>query len=119
VRVQVKANQPTLSQALTAFIAQAPTGDCQVSVGLGRRNRHEPRTVRGGPFPVERFVSDSPWRLGRTLIEVIRVTDRFPTRSGPWQRQQERRLYLCTRSRTAAQAAHAIRQHWAIENRLH
>lgn len=117
--VQVKGNQPTLKQTLCLCIANTAPADSHTTTDLSRRNRHEQRIVRVWPFPVERFAPSSPWRLALTLIEVRRTAELFQTRTGDWKQREERSLYLCTRPMTAAQAAHAIRQHWAIENRLH
>lgn len=117
--VQVKDNQPTLNQGLQDFIARTPATDHSTTADISRRNRHEQRSVRTWLLPQEHFGPHSPWSQTATLIEIERSTDLFHTPSGTWQRRQECSLYLCTRSMSAAQAAHAVRQHWAIENRLH
>ena len=54
-----------------------------------------------------------------TLVEIQRHTDVFDTRQKDWVSRQETAYYVSTATLSAAHAAHAVRAHWGIENRLH
>ena len=45
--------------------------------------------------------------------------DRFDTRQKDWQSSEETAYYLCTRHMKAEEANKVIRNHWAVENRIH
>ena len=117
--VQVKGNQPHLQQRLKAFTLQHVASDTLYTTDIGRRNRIEQRTTRVWPFPQHCFQLDSVWNAGKTLIEVHRQVDVFNTKTKEWQLREEKSVYFCTQTLTVEQAAHAVRQHWSIENRLH
>lgn len=117
--MQVKENQPGLCKRLRDVIASQPADSQHTTHDPSRRNRHEQRHVRVWPIPQHLFESGSPWRLACTLIEVHRSTELFQNRTNDWRQREERSLYICTRALDAAEAAHIVRQHWGIENRLH
>ena len=54
-----------------------------------------------------------------TLIEIQRHTEVFDTRRPDGVLRQETAYYVSTVTLSAADAAHAVRAHWGIENRLH
>jgi len=116
--VQVKANQPTLFERLTAtYPAQQPQ-DQHHSHEIGRHNRIEQRTTRLWNLPPGAGIEE--WHDHFcTLIEVHRSTEVFETRQKHWVPRQETAYYLSTVALSAADAAHAIRNHWGIENRSH
>lgn len=116
--VQVKANQPTLFERLTeTYPAQRPQ-DQHHSHEIGRHNRIEQRTTRLWELPPGAGMED--WHNHFcTLIEVHRDTEVFDTRQKRWVPRQETAYYLSTAALSAADAAHAIRNHWGIENRSH
>src|SRR5882762_4009839 len=97
VLVQVKGNQPTLKKLLTEYGDQNLEADRHLSVEIGKRNRHETRIVRVWPLPDEMFEKESPWNMGKTLIEVTRISDCFNTKSKAWDKRKEKSLYLCMR----------------------
>jgi len=83
------------------------------------RSRQEDRLVE--TFAIADALAGSDWH--GCLATIVRVTrDRlvFDTRSGQWRESSEIAYYAATTDRlSAAQASHAIRQHWGIENRNH
>ncbi len=59
------------------------------------------------------------WSPVRCLVRVRRHTEVFHTARAVWQPRSETAWYVCTRALSAAQAHHAVRDHWSIENALH
>ena len=116
--VQLKANQPSLHQAMIAYADQHPSIDLHRLHDGGRRGRIESRVAEVWHLPPG--VGTEPWHDHfRTLIRVQRSTDRFDTRSHNWRSSAETAYYLCDQARSAAECNHIIRSHWVIENRLH
>lgn len=101
---------------------QRPAADFAYTCDVGQRNRIEQREVRVWALPAGRGVQ--PWHDHfLSLIEVRRGTEVFDTAKGRFiARVQAPAYYLSTLSSTQVPAkdfAHLVRQHWAIENRLH
>ena len=115
--VQVKANQPTLLDKLTALSAQSPLAETAYDAQLGQRNRIEER--HAAVWPVAEGALGAPWAGLRCAIQVRRHTEVFNTAHKRWKPRGETAWYLCTRPLSAAQAQQAVREHWAVENRLH
>ncbi len=116
--VQVKANQPTLLQHLTEIYPAQPPQDRYHTHEIGRHHRIEQRLTRTWSLPPDIGTEDWHARFC-TLVEVQRHTDVFDTRQKDWVLRQETAYYLSTATLSAVEAAHAIRAHWSIENRLH
>jgi predicted transposase YbfD/YdcC len=119
VLVQVKGNQPTLEKRLMDYANLNRETDSHVSIEIGKRNRHEERIVRVWSLRKDVFEEESPWCMGKTLIEVTRTTDCFNTKTKAWDQRKEKSLYWCTRTVDAKQGGHWVREHWSIENRNH
>jgi predicted transposase YbfD/YdcC len=59
------------------------------------------------------------WPQIRCVIEVLRSTAVFDTRSGQWGHRGESAWYVSTRQLSAQEAHDVIRAHWQVENGLH
>jgi len=116
--VQVKANQPTLLQHLTETYPAQPPQDRHHTHEIGRHNRIEQRLTRTWSLPLGIGTEDWHARFC-TLVEIQRHTGVFDTRQKDWVSRQETAYYVSTATLSAAHAAHAVRAHWGIENRLH
>lgn len=106
----VKANQPTLHQTLAdAFVGEWDARHDAVQTGHGRHVFQIYRTL-----PNTNEVDRSLWPdcalLGR--VDSVRVVD--GKASG-----LETRYYISSRQMTTEAFAAAVRDHWAVENRLH
>ena len=117
VLVQVKGNQPTLLQTITALAEHVPPGGVHHHDEIGQRNRIESR--RTSVWPVAENRLGAPWSPVRCLIQVQRHTELFNTRLAVWQPRSETAWYVCTRALSAQDAHRAVREHWSIENALH
>jgi len=116
--VPVKANQPSLFQHLTETYPAQPPQDRHHTHEIGRHHRIERRLTRTWSLP--RGVGTEDWHARFcTLVEIQRHTDVFDTRQKDWAPRQETAYDLSTATLSAVEAAHAIRAHWSIENRLH
>lgn len=117
--VQLKANHPTLAEAIRSYCAQRRPDGHHYSCDLGQRSRLEQRTVRLWRLPAG--TGSHPWHDDfQVAIEVTRRTECFnPTRKDWDTRREEPAYYLCTTTATAQDLGHIIRDHWGIENRLH
>ncbi len=114
---QVKDNQPTLLQAVAAHCGRIKPRDSVRTIDEGRL-RDETRTYE--VFALDKVLEGSDWK--DHVAAVIRVTRQTNTRSaatGLWRRSREISYYVCDVVVSAERAAHAIRHHWGIENRLH
>lgn len=101
---------------------QRPAADSAYACDVGQRNRIEQREVRVWVLPAGRGMQ--LWHDHfLSLIEVRRSTELFDTAQRRFiARAQAPAYYLSTLSSTqvpAREFAHLVRQHWAIENRLH
>lgn len=116
--VPVKANQSTLLQHLTETYLAQPPQDRHHTHEIGRHHRIERRLTQTWYLPLE--VGTEDWHAHFcTLVEIQRHTDVFDTRQKDWVSRQETAYYVSTATLSAAHAAHAVRAHWGIENRLH
>jgi predicted transposase YbfD/YdcC len=115
----VKANQPTLRAEIETFFADAAPAGLDTVTDLDKgHGRIEERTVTlarevdwlGGDrrFPGE-------LRLPRVAC-IIKVTSRTELKD---RGRFDTRYYVSSANLTAQAAAHAVRGHWGIENRLH
>jgi predicted transposase YbfD/YdcC len=117
VLVQVKGNQPTLLQGITALAAETQPHSAHHEDQLGQRNRIETRCTAVWSVAAEPLGAE--WSPVRCLIRVRRHTEVFNTRLAAWQPRSEVAWYVCTRTLSARQAHQAVRDHWLIENALH
>ena len=114
----VKANQPTLRAEVEAAFAE--TGDrleARTDLDKGHGRVEERRTA---------VLRDTDWLAGERRFPgelrlpgaacLVRAETRVETRGAT---RTETRHFLSSRALSAAEAAAAIREHWAIENRLH
>lgn len=116
--VQLKSNQPSLSERLTTTDPSQPPLDRHHGHEVGCHGRIERRTPRVWSLPPG--AGTEPWHDHFcALIEVQRHTEVFDTRRKSWRERQETAYYLSTVVLTAAQSAEMIRGHWGVENRLH
>lgn len=117
--VQLKANQPTLLEAIRAHCAQHRPEDQDYTCDLGKRARLEQRTVRVWPLPGG--IGSQPWHDHfQVVTEVTRHTECFNTARKDWDTRQEApAYYLCTTTAPAQALGQVIRNHWGVENRLH
>jgi predicted transposase YbfD/YdcC len=113
----VKANQPTLRAEVEAAFAEAPVLETCVDLDKGHGRIEERRIavlrevdwLEGGRrFPGE-------LRLPRAAC-LIRAETRVESRGAT---RTETRYFISSRALSATEAATAVREHWAIENRLH
>jgi predicted transposase YbfD/YdcC len=115
----VKANQPTLRSEIETFFADAPSASTESTTDVDKgHGRIEQRTVT-----VAREVDwlDSDRRFpGEVRLPdvatIIRVASRAELRD---RGRFETRYYVSSAALSAARAAEAVRNHWAIENSLH
>jgi predicted transposase YbfD/YdcC len=115
----VKANQPTLRAEVEAAFAEAAAGTLATCVDLdkghGRIEERRMTVLRevdwlagARRFPGELRLPGTACLLrAETRVESARST------------RTETRYFISSRALTAADAAAAVRGHWAIENRLH
>lgn len=115
----VKANQPTLRADVEACFKDAPTGTVATHVehdkGHGRIERREVSVIR----EVDWLSGDRrfPGELRLPGVACLVKVQADIERAG--QAHSETRYYISSAVLDAARAAHAVRGHWGIENRLH
>lgn len=116
--VQVKANQPTVFEAVRAKAANTAPSDTAMSRDVGR-SRQEDRTVE--VFPAGDALAETEWQpFIKTIIRVTRHTLLRSAATGLWRNRGEVAYYVSSADALPATAwAAAIRGHWAIENRNH
>ncbi len=115
----VKANQPSLRAEVEASFA-AEAGDARHP----HRPRQGPRPHRGAPHerPARhRLARRQPPLPGRAAPARRRLPHprRDPGRDRGGRDRSETRYFVSSAALAAAAPAHAVREHWAIENRLH
>ena len=116
--VQLKDNQPTLHQKVEAICNTAKPLSGVQAVDGKRRNRHETRTI--AVFDAKHAVAGTEWEpFVAAVIQVERLVHAFQPATGLWKTSTETAFYLSNRAIAASHGAHAIRGHWAIENKLH
>lgn len=113
----VKANQPTLRAEVEAAFAEAPALDTCISLDKGHRRIEERRAA---------VLRETDWLAGTRRFPgelrlpgatcLIRAEARVETKGAV---RTETRYFISSRPLTAIDAAAAVREHWAIENRLH
>jgi predicted transposase YbfD/YdcC len=115
---QVKDNQPTLHQRVEQACAARPPVDQHTTRDQNQHSRDETRLVE--VFDPHNALADTEWaeHVG-AIIRVSRTTHRRVTATGMWQTTSEIAYFVCAFLLPAALCAQAIRNHWAIENRLH
>lgn len=116
--VQLKSNQSTLLQIVTAAADAARPTQTDATCTTGR-SRREDRLVE--VFAAGDALAGSEWQgCVATLIRVTRRTLSRVAATGMWQKRCEVAYYLASTSQPHAGAwATAIRGHWGIENRNH
>src|SRR3954462_6087272 len=115
--VRVKANQPSLHDALVSLCAEQDPLDRHATVDRGRHGRQEHRRVEvfevGGRVPPG----------GReAIVRAARVSRSCwckDTRTGLWRPRHEVAYYVSQAPLDAATFGRAVRAHWGIENRTH
>jgi predicted transposase YbfD/YdcC len=115
--LSVKQNQPNLLAEIASAFAQAGSLDVAEAVDKGH-GRIETRRVRvshevGWMASNRRFPGECRFPQLAALIRVEAI------RESKGHISTEQRYYIASAPLTAAQAAHAIRGHWRIENALH
>jgi predicted transposase YbfD/YdcC len=116
--VQLKENQPILCQKVEAVCATAKPQSSVRTLDHKRRNRHETRAIT--VFDAAPAVAGTEWQPHvAAIIKVERATNVRQAATGLWKPSSEISFYLSSRPVTAKLAAHAIRKHWAIENKSH
>ena len=115
----VKANQPSLLAEIERFFDDTPANrlDAHGDVDKGHGRVEERRAV---------VATDIGWLLGDRRypgeprfpkLAAIAMVEATVHEKGATRR--ERRFYVASRALSAAELAHAVRGHWAIENSLH
>jgi hypothetical protein len=116
--VQLKDNQPTLSQKVEAACNTALPLSGVRTVDEKKRNRHETRIIT--VFDPAPAVVGTEWEpYVAAVIAVERSVHTFQPATGLWKTSDETSFYLSNRLIDANNAAFAIRKHWGIENKLH
>src|SRR5579862_5170473 len=115
----VKANQPTLRSEIETFFADAPHASTESTTDVDKgHGRIEQRTVT-----VAREVDwlDGDRRFpGEVRLPAVASIIKVAARAELADRCRfETRYYVSSANLSAAQAAEAVRSHWAIENSLH
>ena len=115
----VKANQPTLRAEIEAFFADAPPTRLDlfsdVDKGHGRIEQRAVTVAR----EVDWLSGDKhfPGELRLPgVASIIKVASRTELKD---RGRFDTRYYISSAALTAQDAAHAVRGHWGIENRLH
>ncbi len=113
----VKANQPTLRAEVEAAFAEATALDTHADLDKGHGRIEERRTT---------VLRDTDWLDGTRRFPgelrlpgvacLVRAETRVERRGTT---STETRYFVSSRALAAADAAAAVREHWAIENRLH
>jgi hypothetical protein len=116
--VQLKDNQPTLLQKVEAVCSSSKPLSGVQTVDEKKRNRHETRTI--AVFDATLAVVGTEWQpFVAAVIAVERMVHAFQPATGLWKTSTETSFYLSNRTIAACHGAHAVRGHWAIENKLH
>jgi predicted transposase YbfD/YdcC len=115
----VKANQPTLRAEVEVAFAEAPAGTLDTHARLDKgHGRIEERRMT--------VLRDTDWLAGERRFPgelrlpgaacLLRAETRVEAKGAT---RTETRFFISSRALSAAEAAAAVREHWAIENRLH
>ena len=115
---QVKSNQPGLLATITQLSQDKAPNQSLHSLDKKARSRHEERRIE--VFAVDHELADSGWQgLVKSVIRVERDRLERSAKTGLWKAASETSYHVANFVPTAPFAAHAIRGHWGIENRLH
>ena len=117
--IAVKANQPTLRAEDEAAFAEAPAGTLDTHADLDKgHGRIEERRMT--------VLRDTDWLDGARRFPgelrlpgvacLLRAETRVESKGAT---RTETRYFISSRALSAAEAATVVREHWAIENRLH
>lgn len=115
----VKANQPSLRTEIDSFFAAAAPTDLDRSVEIDKgHGRIEQRTVTVAR-EVDWLNGDRRFP-GEVRLPAVASIIKVAARAELADRcRMETRYYVSSANLSAAQAAEAVRSHWAIENSLH
>jgi predicted transposase YbfD/YdcC len=117
VIVQVKANQPTLLQGLEQIVATRTPVAVHDSTHRAR-NRREDRHVH--VYDTATALKGTEWEtLVAAMVCVHRQTLMRSAATGLWAQREEASFYISSVMLPAETFAHAIRGHWAVENKNH
>jgi predicted transposase YbfD/YdcC len=117
VIVQVKANQPTLLHGLEQIVATSAPVAVHDSCTRAR-NRREDRYVH--VYDTAAALNGTEWeRLVAAMVCVHRQTLIRSAATGLWTHREEAAFYISSVMLPAETFAHAIRGHWAVENKNH
>ncbi|MCB1374498.1 MAG: ISAs1 family transposase [Rhodobacteraceae bacterium] len=117
----VKANQPTLRAEVEAAFAEAGELDTHADLDKGHGRIEERRTtvLRDTDWleGARRFPGELRLPKAACLVRAeTRVETRVESKGAP---RAETRYFISSRALTPHEAATVVREHWAIENRLH
>jgi hypothetical protein len=115
--VRVKANQPSLHEAVVSLCAEQAPSARHATVDRRRHGREEHRRVElfavAGRLPPE-------WRgVIACAARITRLSWCKDTRTGLWRPRREVAYYVSQIGLTAEAFGRAVRAHWGIENRSH
>ena len=115
---QVKANQPSLHDAIATHCEIAAPLDSAHTSDTKRRNRDELRLIE--VFTSGDSLADTEWAGHvQTIIRVTRDVQHRSATTGLWHATSDTALFVSDIILPAAVCGQAIRRHWGIENRLH
>ena len=115
---QVKSNQPGLLASITRLSRHKAPSERHKSLDDKARSRHEVRLTE--VFLLGNALAGSDWQgLVASVIRVQRDRMERSAKTGLWKDSSETAYYVASFEPTAPFAAHAVRRHWGIENRLH
>ena len=115
----VKANQPTLRAEVEAAFAAAPAGTLEACADLdkghGRIEQRRMAVLRETDWLEGARHFPGELRLPKAVC-LLRAETRVESKGAT---RTETRYFISSRALSAADAAATVREHWAIENRLH
>ena len=115
--VRVKANQPSLHDAVAALCAEHEPVERHETVDRHRHGRQEHRLTE--VFDVDDRLGPEWQPLVACAARISRLTWIKDTRSGLWAARRDVAYYACQIRLDAPSLACAVRDHWGIENRDH
>jgi predicted transposase YbfD/YdcC len=117
VIVQVKRNQKTLLNDCQHISETTSPDEVYQEAATKTRNRIEHRTVE--IFIAPTLTDNQAWDLVKVVVKVRRHRQLLDTKTKIWKNSDEISFYISTIILNAQEFCHAIRNHWAIENRNH
>jgi len=114
--VQVKENQKQLFEDCQWQAKFSPT-EVSNEEAAKAHGRLETRKVE--VYSNFQSTEESWHSLVEDMVRVIRKREIFDTKTKQWKESQEISFYISTKNYSAKKYANFIRNHWAIENRLH